>query len=95
MITPDIKEIKDEVDMQIQRQLEHFCRVEVKKLKLTYQKAEYRADEANKALHKAHDELRTINGEDLRKKFFEFNNMTQSSPYEDALKVYHATTSKN
>ena len=86
MISPDIEQVKDEVDDEVTEAFKEFCKNRVRELKASLHNAQEQETRTSDRVCMLEDKLRNLNIEELRKRFFEQDVCTQSSPYEKVLK---------
>ena len=86
MISPSIEAVKTEVDDEVTKAFNEFCKNKVRQLKASIHAAQEKEAAARSRTTKLVDELNSLNIAKLREEFFEVNVMHQESPYEAALR---------
>lgn len=86
MITPDIDEMKEAVDKDLQVAIEKYFKSEIRHMKEDVHAAQDRLRDAKTRAEKYEDKLRNITSQELREKFFEVDIVRQESPYQAFLK---------
>ena len=85
-ITPDADKLKETVEYEMQTALEKFGIELIKNKKGNLYSAREKEKEWKERANKLEDELRKLDGKEIRERFFTHDIRTDSSAYERALK---------